>query len=109
MYEGTKIKYVYPCNSVIYDAIIAHADPEKGITIIDADNPDKIVACYLPTYRVFPTALKSLEKAVETGIWDAGEEMKEAYNYTNEELFLLSEVLYLGSTQEELKKLCPFK
>ena len=109
MYENKFVKIKQ--HKTTNEGIVIGCDFEKGITIVDADNPDDILFCITPDTRhkdkirgieEYLVKFEIIKKQIENG------EIVPT-NFYNEFYKKYPDVKHGLATQKFLKTICPFK
>jgi len=110
MFEGKEIIIVHPSGERV-KGIIAGCDEEKGVTVISAENPEKILYCNIGENEEKKEQLRwFIEAAREEREWDIVEELVKRKKIKEKTTaFYRFTGRIVGALQEELHNKCPFK
>ena len=114
MYEGKRVRVKHPLSGRIMQGIVAGAHPEKGITIVKEEDPEKICYCALldnpdqNEWEYFTTVMSSGDNP----LYDEIAYLIEIGYFTEDEVRIMkiggSMGIYKCSSQDKLQQRCAF-
>lgn len=122
MFKGEKLKVIHPISGAKEEVIVAGADPNKGITLVYINEPERIAFCSTKDEEAFEGEwkwfIKVMSNSEEERVLDAigmymsiigipEKRRSHLQNYVRAEC--LRKCMVLGASQEYLQSKCAFK